>query len=255
MKTSLAVIAASTFRDTMRNRALYWVLSFCAGLVCLSVSFGEWSVFSRSQVMADFGLAILSVAGLLLALFVGVGLLGRELSEKTVYLTVVRPIGRGDMLLGKYAGLMTALVVSYAALYLVFWLILRALSPTLPGGLWPAALLTLVELAVVVAVSLLLSVITTQALASVLTLAFYVAGHFNDLVDLQLVQSRSSIFAAVLKTVYYLFPNLEHFNVRSLVVYGAGVGWDYTAWATLYGMFYVVFFLCIAWLVLDRRDL
>jgi ABC-type transport system involved in multi-copper enzyme maturation permease subunit len=248
-------IAVNTFKETIRNKVLYNILFFAVGIMLLSISFGEWSVFARVQVMQDFGLATMSVAGLLLAVFIGVGMLGKEISSRTLYNVLVKPVHRYEFVCGKFLGLAATLFLNFAIMTAIFWATIASMGGGVKLGLFAAVALLWVELAVVVSVSVLFSTLTTPTLAAVFTLGFYIIGHYNDLLDLEFMLSKGALWGVVLKTIYFLLPNLEHFNVRARVVYGMGVGWDYVALAAGYGLLYTMLFLVVASLMMNRKDL
>ncbi|MBD3420028.1 MAG: hypothetical protein GF398_07935 [Chitinivibrionales bacterium] len=251
---AITLIAANTFKETIRNKVLYNVLFFAIGFIFLSVSFGEWSVFARVQVMQDFGLATMSIAGLLLAIFIGVGMLGKEISSKTIYQVITNPIERYQFILGKYAGLLLTLFINFVLLTAVFFLTVLNLGGRIQFEILSAILLIWVELAVIVSVAILFSTLTTPTLASIFTLGFYIAGHYNDLVDVEILVSQYPFWGYILKTIYFALPNLEHFNIRSLVIYELNVPAAFIVNACLYGCLYVVLFLTIACLSFESRD-
>ncbi len=164
MKTVFA-IAHNTFKETIRNKILYNILLFAGIIIALSISFGQWSVFARVQVMNDFGLATMSISGLLLAVFVGSSMLGKEISGKTIYLMASRPIPRATILWGKFLGVYTTLLLNFGIMSLFF-----SISLKLAGGEFTllhgqALLLLFVELGVILAMSLLFSVLSSPTLA------------------------------------------------------------------------------------------
>jgi ABC-type transport system involved in multi-copper enzyme maturation permease subunit len=252
---TILLIAGNTFKETIRSKVLYNILLFAIGVIFLSISFGEWSVFARVQVMEDFGLATMSIAGLLLAVFIGVGMLGREIANKTCYNVLSKPVRRYQFVAGKFLGLTTTLLLNFAIMAAVFWGTIAYMGGQVKVSLLAAVILLLVELAVVVSVSILFSVVTTPTLAAVFTLGFYIIGHYNDMLEVSLMKQQNPMWEGVLKTIYFLLPNLEHFNVRARVVYGLGVGWDYVGLSVLYGALYTGLFLLVASVMLDRKDL
>lgn len=254
MKTTL-LIAANTFKETIRNRVLYNVLLFAGIVIVLSVSFGEWSVFARVQVMQDFGLATMSISGLLLAVFIGVGMLGREIGGRTVHALATKPVHRYTIIVGKFAGLMATLLLNFGAMTLMFLAALWKMGGGSGLNVLPAVLLIWVEMAVIVAVSVLFSTFTNATLAAIFTIAFYVAGHFNDLVDVATVEGHYPWLATLLHGVYYVLPNLEHFNIRGRVVYELAVPAGFVGTAVVYGCLYVALFLLLSCAVFGRKDL
>jgi ABC-type transport system involved in multi-copper enzyme maturation permease subunit len=249
------VIAVNTFRETIRNHALYTILGFVALVLLLSISFGEWSVFSRVQVMQDFGLAAMSISSLLLAVFVGVGMLGREMSTKTVYMLAARPVSRSAILMGKFSGLMITLMVNFAAMSVFFFITLALAGGGPHGEIAPAIGLLWAEMALVVAAALFFSTFSSDMLSALFTLGFYIAGHFNDLFDIAALSGGFKPLAPIVRVLYYLLPNLGHFDIRSRVVYGQGVSEAYLAYAVLYGALFVGLFLTLACIIFERRDL
>lgn len=252
---ALVAIAFNTFRETIRNKVLYNILLFAAIVIALSVSFGEWSVFARIQVMQDFGLATMSLSGLLLAVFIGVALLGREVNTRTVHLMAAKPIPRHLIVVGKFAGLSTTLLLNLALMTVFLFLTLLAIGGSVQPNLMVAAALIMCEMLVIVAVALFFSTITTSTPAAILTIAFYITGHLNDLLDIDKVPESQSLLAWGLRVVYYVLPNLEHFNVRTAVVYGMPLSAGYVLFALLYGILYTALLLLLSCCLFSRRDL
>jgi ABC-type transport system involved in multi-copper enzyme maturation permease subunit len=248
-------IGVNTFKETIRNNVLYVVLFFVVTLITLSVFVADWSVFARIQVMEDFGLATMSIAGLLLAVFIGVGMLGREISQKTVYHVVTKPVSRAQFVCGKYVGLLTTLLLTYLAMSAMFLFTLLYLGGTIKFSLMGAMLLIWTEMAVVISASIFFSTITTPMLGSFFALGFYIAGHLNDLLSIKLVASKGSLYPYLLKAIYYVLPNLEHFNVRDNIIYGIGLPPTYYALAFGYGILYAALFLSLACLLFEKKDL
>ncbi len=252
---AIYLIAANTFRETIRDKVLYNILFFAALVILLSISFGQWSVFARSRVMQDFGLATMSISGLLLAVFVGVGMLGREIGTKTVYSLAVKPVPRYVIVFGKFLGLTATLTINYALMGLFFVAALTYVGGEAGPSLVFAVVLIWAEMGVIVAVALLFSSVTNTTLAAMFTLGFYIAGHFNDLVGIHAVREENPALVGLMKFMYYAIPNLEHFNVRSRVVYDLPIPVSYLMGVLGYGALYVLLFLTLSSLSFARKDL
>jgi len=147
-------IASNTFKETVRNNVLYLVLFFVIALIILSVFVADWSVFARIQVMEDFGLATMSLSGLLLAVFIGVGMLGREISQKTVYHVITKPVSRTQFVCGKFAGLLTTLLINYFVMSVIFLGTLKYLGGAIHVSLIYAILLIWAEMSLVISASI-----------------------------------------------------------------------------------------------------
>lgn len=248
-------ISANTFRETIRNQVLYIVLFFVLGLIFLSVFIADWSVFARIQVMQDFGLATMSIAGLLLAVFIGVGLLGKEVSQKTVYNVITKPVSRSIFVFGKFAGLFASLIMTFAVMSLVFAGTIFMLGGIVDKAMIWAVLLIWTEMSVMISAAVFFSTLTSPILASIYSLAFYIAGHFNDLLSLKMIEQKGSLYPVFLKAIYFILPNLEHFNIRDNIVYKIALPPSYFGFAFAYGIFYTMLFLLLSFAFFSRKDL
>ncbi len=255
-RNAVVTVAVNTFRETVRNKILYNILFVALGVIVFSVSLGDWSVFARVQVMQDFGLATMSLTGLLLSVFIGVGMLAREVSSKTIYMVVTKPVHRSSFIVGKFLGLLTLLLLDYLILSVFFWGAIWWMGGQAHATLLQAILLIWIEMAVMIAAALFFSSFSSgPVLAAILTAAFYVGGHLNDLVSIELLEGKQKALEGVLRAVYFLLPNLEHFNVRTAMVYGLELPAGYVPLACMYGVMYVVLLLYLSCLVFGRRDL
>ncbi|MFW5959844.1 MAG: ABC transporter permease [Chitinivibrionales bacterium] len=252
---SVYFIALNTLKETIRNKVLYNILFIAILAIYLSISFGEWSVFARTKVIQDFGLATMSLSGLLLAIFIGVGMLGKELESKTVYQLASKPVRRSSIILGKFAGLCITLLLNFLLLTLFFLGVLLAIGGSVEPDLLTGILLSGCELAVIISIAVFFSTVTNSTVSAFLTLAVYIAGHFNDLMEISMIAQKNVFHAFILKIIYYIIPNLEHFNIRSNVVYNIPLPSSYIPFALLYAFLFTALFLTLACAVFSRKDL
>ncbi len=111
MKKTLA-IAVNTFKEAVRNRILYILLVFALLILASSGIVGELTISARDRVIKDLGIASINFFGLLIAIFVGIGLVYNEVDKKTIYTIVTKPIDRHQFLIGKYLGLLLTIYVN-----------------------------------------------------------------------------------------------------------------------------------------------
>jgi Cu-processing system permease protein len=248
-------IAQNTFKETIRNKILYNILIVAGVALVLSISFGDLSVFSRGQVMADFGLAIMSLTGLLLAVFIGVGLLGMEISTKTIYGILTKPVSRNAFIFGKFFGLLATLLLNFVLIAVVFFVTIRIVGANQGFDIFYAVILILIEMVVIVAAAIFFSSFTTPTLAAIFTLGFYIAGHLNDLVNIGAQQQNDFVWRIVLKTLFFVLPNLENFNIRTAIVYGLPVPSGFVTGAVVYGLLYTSILLMLSVVFFSRKDL
>jgi ABC-type transport system involved in multi-copper enzyme maturation permease subunit len=250
------LVALNTFRETVRNKVLYNILLVAAVALLLAMSFGDLSVMSRVQVMSDFGLATMSLTGLLLAVFIGVGVLGAEIADKTVYGVLCKPVDRIQFIVGKFAGLLVTLALNFLLIAVIFIAAITVMVGRAPQAeIFWAILLLLAEMAVIIAAAIMWSCFTTPTLAAIFTLSFYVAGHLNDLITFSADVQENPFLRAVLIALNYILPNLEFFNIRTQVVFGLPVADGHVALACVYGALYTALLLIFSSILFARKDL
>jgi Cu-processing system permease protein len=246
-------IAINTFRENIRNRSIYIVLFFVVLLILLSISFGQWSVFARIQVVEDFGLAAMSISGLLLAVFTGVGILGKEFSTKTIYHILTKPVSRHSFIIGKFIGLLSVLAFIYLLMSIFFAVTVIAIGGKITMPLLTAIIGTGMETALMISAAIFFSTFSSAIPAAIFSCAFYVAGHLNDAL---LISNRASGFPEnLLKTVYYIIPNLEYFNLRVQAIYNTAMLHGFTAWVFCYGLLYITLFMILSCMIFSKKDL
>lgn len=214
----------------------------------------------------DLGLASIAIFGLLIAVFIGIGLVSKEVERKSVYALLSKPIGRSQFILGKFLGLALTLVINIAAMTVAFYGVLfymktvnpaveaAALAPALDPRLMVAVGLILAELMVVTALALFFSTFSSPLLATALTLGLWVAGHFNaDLRHFENVIDNASV-AWIARGLYYLLPNLAPFDVKAEVVHGFPVTLRHVALTLTYAVIYAGVLLTAAVAIFRRRD-
>src|SRR5207237_9324739 len=172
MATHILPIARNAFREAVRDRVLYNLVLFVLVLIVSAIFLGELSAGEEAKITVDLGLSAMLLFGVFIAVFVGVGLVYKEIERRTLYAILSKPIVRGEFLLGKYLGLCLTLLVNVAVMGLGLSLALvyvkRGWDP-LVTCIWPAILLLYVELIILTGVAMLFSSFSSPALSALLT--------------------------------------------------------------------------------------
>ena len=251
---AIGVIALNTFRESLRDKILYNLLLFAGMLIGLSVLLADLTITEHHKIVADMGLAAINLTGVIIAIFVGISLVNKEIDRRTVYTIMARPISRTSFILGKYAGLALTLFVNVAIMLAVFLMTLWFYQVPVGLAIFQAVRLIFVELLVVTAIALFFSTFSSSTLSAILTLGIYVIGHLTT--DLKSVAGKSGneTASAIMNGLYYLCPNLESLNIKGQAAVGIPVGPDYLVLASLYGLAYTAVLVTGACLVFQRRD-
>jgi Cu-processing system permease protein len=253
----ISQVALNTFRESVRDRVLYNLILFALILVGASVFVSELSLDQESKFIADLGLSAMLVFGAIIAIFIGVGLVYKEIDKRTIYNLLSKPVHRHEFIIGKYLGLcMTLLVnsvVMIAGTILALLYVNRGPSPLI-ASILPAAYLILLELALIVAVALMFSSFTTPMLAALFSFAIYVIGHFSSDLKLAAVMSNSTLIRGLLTFAYYLLPNLSNFSYISQASHGQMPPLKLVISATIYAAIYIAVLLSAAMLIFQKRN-
>jgi ABC-type transport system involved in multi-copper enzyme maturation permease subunit len=263
----ISAVAVNVFRESVRDRVPYNLVLFAVLLIGSSYLIGQLTAGQDVKIIKDLGLAATSVFGLFIAIFIGIGLVSKEVERRSIYALLAKPVSRRQFIAGKYAGLVLTLAVNVAVMTLALYAVLAYMSwtespqfkaawetPAADPALLKASLLIFVELMLVTALALFFSTFSTPILSAVLTFGLYIAGHFNaDLKNFdRIVESRPAVWLA--RGMYHVLPDLSAFDVKTEVVHGLPVTAGYVAMTALYGLAYIAGLLLVATLVFSRRD-
>ena len=130
----LPAIALSVFRESVRDKVFYNLLLFAVILVGASLLVGKTTAGQDLKIIKDLGLAATSLFGLFIAVFVGIGLVSKEVERRSVYSLLSKPVRRSDLVLGKYLGLVLTLLVNVAVMALALYALLGYSQTDVHGG-------------------------------------------------------------------------------------------------------------------------
>ena len=260
-------VAVHVFKESVRDKVLYSLVAFATILIAVSFLIGQLTAGQDVKIIKDLGLAAIATFGLFIAVFIGIGLVWKEVERRSIYGLLSKPIRRTEFILGKYAGLALTLFVNIALMTIAFYLVLAYMGvqaneaaraswpapPTDPGMLRAIALIFL-ELLLVTAIALCFSTFSSPFLSAALTLGLWVIGHFNaDLRNFEaVVESPAAAYLA--RALYYVLPNFAAFDIKTQVVQALPVAPSYIGLTAVYGALYIAFFLTAASVVFSRRD-
>jgi ABC-type transport system involved in multi-copper enzyme maturation permease subunit len=257
MSSRLAAITFNTFREAVRDRVLYNLIVFVLLLVASAPLFGEISIGLEKIILVNVGLSAISLFGIIIAIFIGIGLVSKEIEKKTLYTILSRPVRRWEFIAGKYLGLLMTLVVNTAfmtiGVYLALLVFLRGLTHD-DALLLVAIYFIILEFFIVTAITLLFSSFSTPLFAAIFAFALFVIGTFAE--DLRNFASISSGLTKMLAMgAAYLVPNFASLNIISQAAHAQPVSGDLILYNTIYAMLYSAAAIAGAVLIFERRNL
>lgn len=265
--TSVRLVASAVFRESVRDRVPSSIVVFAVLLMAASYLISQLTAGQDMKIIKDLGLAALSIFGLLIAVFIGIGLVSKEVERRSIYALLAKPVSREQFLVGKYLGLLLTLFVNLAAMTVAYYgvlFVMDLISPEALRAAWPtpavdarlliAIVLIFGELTIVTAVALFFSTFSSPLLSALLTLGLWVAGHFNaDFRNFSTVVDQP-VAVYLARALYYVLPNLAPFDVKAEVVYGAPVSASHVLLTLGYAIVYVAALLFAATAIFRRRD-
>jgi len=254
----VAAVAWNTFREAVRDRVLYNLVFFALLMMASAIFMGQISLEIETIVIVTVGLSAVSVIGLLIAVFAGVGLVSKEIDKRTLYALLSKPVRRWEFLVGKFGGLVLTLAVNTAAMAVGLFLSLLYAKHSLERGdtaVFVAVYFIWLKIAIVIALALLFSCFTSQLLAILSTAGLYVAGLFVT----QMRNLSGSKLAPITQTFFswvsYVLPNFENFNVMAAAAHGRSVPVTLILQNTAYAILYCGIVLAAATVIFSRRNL
>lgn len=250
----VATLAANTVREAIRSKVLYTLLFFAVLLIGTGVLLSALTYVEGQRILQSVGLAAIRLFGAAIAIFLGIGLIHREVERRTIFTILSKPVSRTEFLLGKYAGLVATIWLQVAIMGAAFVLVSWGAGAPLPHQIALMLVLAAVEFAVIVAFATLFSSFTTPMLAALFTTGLYVIGHLTR--DLRDFGARSAVEAVRVasQALYRVLPDLESFNLTTEALHALPVPPVEVLLAVLYGAGYCTLLLMLGSVVFARRD-
>jgi Cu-processing system permease protein len=256
--TRVGTVALNTFREAVRDRVLYNLVFFALVMMAAAILVGQISVSIEQIVIVTLGLSAISIIGLLISVFIGVGLVSKEIDKRTLYALLAKPLRRWEFILGKFAGLAMTLTVNTAAMAAGLFLALFYVKHSIERAdtaVLVAVYFILLKLALVVALAMLFSCFTTPLLAILFTGGLYIAGLFvHEMRNMQ-AGMIDPMLGRILRCISYVLPNFENFDVMGAAAHGRVIPGILIAQNTLYAVLYCAIVLAMAAAIFSQRNL
>ena len=257
MNSRIGYVAFNTFREAVRDRVLYNLIAFALLLSGAAVLVGEISIDIERLVVVNLGLTAISLFGVVIAIFIGIGLVSKEIDKKTLYTVLSRPVRRWEFVVGKFFGLTGTLIVNTFFMAIGVFLALLYVAHKFDKAdvsVLAALYFIVLEFLIVCALSLLFSSFSTPLMSAVFTFALFVIGSLAD--DLRgFARLTHGVTGTIATAVAYLVPNFSAFNIINQAAHGDGVPGRLILYNTAYALLYSAMAISGAVLIFQRRNL
>jgi hypothetical protein len=279
-------IAANTFTGLTRLKIFYVLLLFALLLIGSSVFMAQMTFQQEFQVLKDMALGAMSLFTSLLAVLATARLLPQEIEDRTAYTVLAKPVSRFEYLAGKLFGVLLLLALSLIAMSALFFVVLtlreqsvlnetaRQMSGAPPEqtaealrlvrasafnpNLFSGIAVIYAKGCLLAALTLFVSTFATSTIFTTIVMAFvYFIGHLQPIAREYWLQSNTAgwLTKTFLAVVALVFPDLQSFNLTDDVVAGNAVPLALLLKTLVMGLFYIAFYLALAWASFFRKEL
>ncbi len=260
------LIAINSFREAFRDKIPYVVLLAAIALAAFSVLLGEWSVFDREFVVKSVTVTVISLSGLFIAIFAGVGQVQKEIQKKTIHTLLAKPVSRSAFLLGKYMGLLALIAMHVILLSSTLFVVLWAINGSITAPIIQACYLVFWELAIILAFAVLFSTYSSALISSIFSFGIYLIGHLSNQIlkevyfayriseDGSFLRENGEFVYNIAKGIHYILPNLFKFNTSMQAAHSITLEYSYVIWNSIYAFGYACVVLCLAVLLFKGKD-
>lgn len=257
----IIAIATNTFKEAIRDRILYGFLFFAVCLILFSLVLGQLSFNEEVRATVDIGMAGISFFCVLIAIFLGISMLHKEIEKRTLFTVLTKPVSRSSYLLGKFFGLALTLLILLLSMVAVWVAVLMVQDADLSYGITLALALIYVETLLVIAMALFFTSFSSPFLSGLFCLGLFVAGRNADLLaelgkkeSMEFLAPALSAITRVLPNFYLFYPSGKMVDGSWATVHGQFVSSGYFATTVAYGLAYSAAFILLAIALLRRRD-
>lgn len=251
----ILTIARNTFREAVRDRVLYNLIVFVLLIIAAAILLGDLTDGHEARTIVNLGLNAMLLFGVFIAIFVGVGLVSKEIEKKTVYAILSKPVSRRDFIVGRYLGLCLTLLVNVCVMGVGVSIALAIVGGgRLAFTAWGAIGLIYLELTVMTAIAIFFSSFSSPALSALLSFLVFIIGHFSaSLRDFAatLGSAGAKMFFNVL---YYILPNLSNYSFVTNAAHGDVPPAPFVGLVVVYTVVYGAIIVALSALIFSRRN-
>jgi ABC-type transport system involved in multi-copper enzyme maturation permease subunit len=253
-------IARNTFREAVRNKILYSLLFFAVLIILSALAIGNLTLHEEVRTIRDVGLFGIDLFGVVIAIFVGVNLLYKELDLKTVYTILPKPLWRWEFVLGKWLGMLLTLAVQMVFMGGVLAVVLAAEGAHFDVPTAKAVWLLFINVMMVTSIAVFFSAFSSPFLSGFFTLGCFVVG--RSVPDIRALgekvtpgaKAALNLFCDVVPNMHLFYPSGAIVGAEQVSVHRQFVNADYMLSSTGYGVGYSLLVLVLAMLIFRRRN-
>ncbi len=268
--TKAGIIARATTKEAVRQPVFLLCMALALVILVINTVLPFYSLGEDVKMLKDCSMATILISGLLIAVWTASTSVAEEIEGKTAMTLLSKPINRRQFVLGKYVGILQAVLWYMLPLVIVFLACIyykvaydaKEGSQDIPTfakrmvevtQVLPGLVLLFMEIAVLSGISVAISTRLPMIVNLTSCFAIFVVGHLAGMLvqvgagRLEFVEFMSKVIATVLPA--------DVFNVNAAVATGSVVPPVYLAYSALYCVCYSTATILLAFILFEDRDL
>lgn len=271
--TKAGIIARATTKEAVRQPVFLLCLAISISVLCINFVVPFFTLGDDVKMVKDCGLATILITGLLISVWTASTSVAEEIEGKTAMTLLSKPINRRQFVLGKYLGIIQAILWYMLPVITVFLILIyfkvnydaKEQSKEVPTNaerlfevyqVLPGIGLLLMEIAVMTAVSVAISTRLPMVVNLTSCLAIFVVGHLTgEFVKAGVLNLKLELVPFMARLIATALPALDLFNISAAVSTGAIVPPVYLGYSFLYCAAYSCAAILMAFILFEDRDL
>lgn len=248
-------IARAYCIETVRQPVYILVVAITAILIFASPWITLFGFGRELQIARESGIAGPVLAGLLIVFLTVPGTLAEEIRNKQILAVLAKPISAWGLLVGRFLGLCTALLLAFAIFWAIFGLSLYLKLGYFEGlSLAAAYYLGFLQVATLAAACLLLSLLLPIPLTVILSFIVFTIGNLQPFLSKK-NESLPGLGQWAGEFFLLIFPDLTRLNASFDFAVSRNASLPYLGIASFYVLAYCAVLLFAAGATLSRKEI
>ncbi|MDD4203047.1 MAG: ABC transporter permease subunit [Candidatus Omnitrophica bacterium] len=254
---TIILIAQHSFKELIRKKDLYVFFLLLVGIMLFFSLNSSFGVSDTSRYLKDIGYTLILLFSVIITISFSAKQIPVELSSKTIYPLLAKPVSRTDVVLGKFLSGSLISFCSFTIFFLCYIImVLLKGSSTSIILITQSYVLTLLLLSLLSSISIFFSLfLSTGANVTITLLLYFFISYYNSMLRDMLITAKGAVYY-IYSTLFYLLPHFDFYDIKIRLVHD----WDPVAlWAfgsiILYSFFYITIILILSSAVFKKRSL
>lgn len=250
-------VSNNSFREVVRDR-IFYIIGFYTVILAIAINLlPQLAAATEDKMFLDLGLAVMSSLSLIIAVFVGTGLISKEIEKKTILMLIAKPVSRNEFVIGKYLGLSSVLALLVTGMTIIYTIFLEVYNISYSAAsIAINAIFLILQLSLISAIAITFGVFTGSILATALTFAVYLMGNITqDLLE-QARTTENPGLEKITQGLYLVLPDLSRLDLKNEAVYGLSALPDTSTLITNagYSLLYSAMLLAISAFIFSQKE-